>query len=164
MVFLGLVPGKRSAGDPVRRASLTLAGNRRARRALLEAAWTYPYPARISHTLRIRLEGDPWASYAVAAHGAARVETCKAAAVLQRSIPSTAMGTLVMSSLLLSTAEYRRDVRREPSKAPPATRLTRASPSESGNSAMFTSRMIGLLTALAFVSHCGLMRRGADHR
>jgi transposase len=82
MVFLGLVPGKRSAGDPVRRASLTLAGNRRARRALLEAAWTYPYPARISHTLRIRLEGDPWASYAVAAHGAARVETCKAAAVL----------------------------------------------------------------------------------
>jgi hypothetical protein len=55
-------------------------------------------------------------------------------------------------------------VRREPSKAPPATRLTRASPSESGNSAMFTSRMIGLLTALAFVSHCGLMRRGADHR
>jgi hypothetical protein len=34
---------------------LTLAGNRRARRALVEAAWTYRYPARVSDTLRARL-------------------------------------------------------------------------------------------------------------
>jgi transposase len=39
MSFLGLVPA--STGDAVRRKGLTLAGNRRARRALLEAAWTY---------------------------------------------------------------------------------------------------------------------------
>src|SRR6266568_503783 len=38
---------------------LTLAGNRRARRALVEAAWTYRYPARVSETLRARLEGLP---------------------------------------------------------------------------------------------------------
>jgi hypothetical protein len=38
---------------------LTLAGNRRARRALVEAAWTYRYPARVSDTLRARLEGLP---------------------------------------------------------------------------------------------------------
>ncbi|WP_435053770.1 transposase [Mesorhizobium australicum] len=55
MAFLGLVPGKRSTGDTVRRASLTLAGNRRARRALVEAAWTYRYPARVSEALRVRL-------------------------------------------------------------------------------------------------------------
>ena len=59
MAFLGLVPGERSTGDTVRRSGLTLAGNRRARRALVEAAWTYRYPARVSETLRARLEGQP---------------------------------------------------------------------------------------------------------
>jgi transposase len=59
MSFLGLVPGERSTGETVRRSGLTLAGNRRARRALVEAAWTYRYPARVSETLRARLEGLP---------------------------------------------------------------------------------------------------------
>lgn len=59
MAFLGLVPGERSTGDTVRRSGLTLAGNRRARRALVEAAWTYRYPARVSEALRARLEGLP---------------------------------------------------------------------------------------------------------
>jgi transposase len=59
MAFLGLVSGERSTGDTVRRSGLTLAGNRRARRALVEAAWTYRYPARVSETLRARLEGLP---------------------------------------------------------------------------------------------------------
>jgi transposase len=36
-----------------------LAGNRRARRAPVEAAWTYRYPTRVSDTLRARLEGLP---------------------------------------------------------------------------------------------------------
>ena len=57
MAFLGLVPAERSTGDTVRRSGLTLAGNRRARRALIEAAWTYRYPARVSETLRTRREG-----------------------------------------------------------------------------------------------------------
>src|ERR1700677_496408 len=41
MSFLGLVPSERSTGEAVRRAGLTLAGNRRARRVLIEGAWTY---------------------------------------------------------------------------------------------------------------------------
>ena len=56
--FLGLVPAESSTGDTIRRKGLTLAGNRRARRALVEAAWTYRY-ARVSETLRARLEGLP---------------------------------------------------------------------------------------------------------
>ncbi len=56
--FLGLVPAESSTGDTIRRKGLTLAGNRRARRALVEAAWTYRYP-RVSETLRARLEGLP---------------------------------------------------------------------------------------------------------
>jgi transposase len=59
MSFLGLVPAERSTGETVRRTGLTLAGNRRARRALVEAAWTYRYPARVSETLRPRLAGLP---------------------------------------------------------------------------------------------------------
>jgi len=59
MAFLGLVPRERSTGNVVRRAGLTLAGNRRARRVLVEAAWSYRHPARVSETLRARLEGLP---------------------------------------------------------------------------------------------------------
>src|SRR5205814_6308831 len=59
MSFLGLVPAERSTGDTVRRKGLTLAGNRRARRALVEAAWTYRYPARVSETPSARLDGLP---------------------------------------------------------------------------------------------------------
>jgi transposase len=59
MAFLGLVPRERSTGGTVRRAGLTLAGNRRARRVLVEAAWSYRHPARVSETLRARLEGLP---------------------------------------------------------------------------------------------------------
>jgi len=59
MAFLGLVPGERSTGETIRRAGLTLAGNRHARRVLVEAAWSYRHPARVSPTLRARLEGLP---------------------------------------------------------------------------------------------------------
>lgn len=59
MGFLGLVPRERSTGETVRRSGLTLAGNRRARRVLVEAAWSYRHPARVSQTLQARLEGLP---------------------------------------------------------------------------------------------------------
>jgi transposase len=38
MAFLGLIPSERSTGETVRRGGLTLAGNRRARRVLVEGA------------------------------------------------------------------------------------------------------------------------------
>ncbi len=59
MGFLGLVPRERSTGETVRRAGLTLAGNHRARRVLVEAAWSYRHPARVSQTMLGRLEGLP---------------------------------------------------------------------------------------------------------
>ena len=59
MAFLGLVPSERSTGETVRRGGLTLAGNRRVRRALVEGAWSYRHPARVSETIRGRLEGLP---------------------------------------------------------------------------------------------------------
>ncbi|MER8621264.1 IS110 family transposase [Mesorhizobium sp. M1409] len=57
MAFLGLVPSERSTGDTVKRGSLTLAGNRRARRVLIKGAWAYRYPARVTEPIRVRLEG-----------------------------------------------------------------------------------------------------------
>jgi transposase len=56
MALIGLVP---STGDNVPRAGLTLAGNRRARRALVEGARTYRYQARVSTRVQKRLEGIP---------------------------------------------------------------------------------------------------------
>ena len=55
MAFLGLVPSERSTGDTVRRGGLTLA----VRRALVEGAWSYRHPARVTETIRVRLEGLP---------------------------------------------------------------------------------------------------------
>jgi transposase len=59
MAFLGLVPSERSTGARARRAGLTLAGNKRARRVPVEGAWSYRFPARVSQTLQARLEGLP---------------------------------------------------------------------------------------------------------
>jgi transposase len=48
MGFLGLVPSERSTGDSVRRGGLTKTGNTRARRVLVESAWSYRHPPRLS--------------------------------------------------------------------------------------------------------------------
>lgn len=47
MAFLGLVPSERSTGETRRQGGITKTGNTRARKALIEAAWTYRHPARI---------------------------------------------------------------------------------------------------------------------
>ena len=44
MGYLGLVPSEDSTGDRVKRGGITKAGNGRARRILVEAAWSYRYP------------------------------------------------------------------------------------------------------------------------
>ena len=73
MSFLGLVPSERSTGETARRAGLTLTGNRRARRVLIEGAWTYRYPARVSETLRTRIQHLPKAVRDVAWKGQVRL-------------------------------------------------------------------------------------------
>jgi transposase len=45
MGFLGLNVSEYSTGDTIRRGQLTKTGNKRARKALIEAAWTYCKPA-----------------------------------------------------------------------------------------------------------------------
>mgnify|MGYP001614136969 FL=1 len=57
--FLGLVPSEDSTGDSRRQGPITKAGNGHARRILVEAAWAYQYPAKVSPAIRKRLEGLP---------------------------------------------------------------------------------------------------------
>jgi len=59
MTYLGLVPSESSTGERVRRGAITKAGNNRARRALIEGAWTYRFPARTSRLMQGRQEGLP---------------------------------------------------------------------------------------------------------
>jgi len=59
MTYPGLVPSERSTGELVRRGNITKAGNPRARRVLIEGAWTYRYPARLSRPLQIRQANLP---------------------------------------------------------------------------------------------------------
>src|SRR6202040_2749648 len=47
MGYLGLVPSEHSTGDTVIRGPITKAGNRRARRTLVECSWSYRHPPRV---------------------------------------------------------------------------------------------------------------------
>jgi transposase len=59
MKFLGLMPSEYSTGERRRQGSMTKAGNTHARRALIEGAWAYRYPAKVSRHLQLRLEKQP---------------------------------------------------------------------------------------------------------
>jgi transposase len=56
MAYLGLVPSEHSSGKTRRMGGITKAGNGAARRMLIEAAWSYRFPARISREQLLRQE------------------------------------------------------------------------------------------------------------
>ena len=59
MAYLGLVPSEQSSGTSIKRGGLTKTGNGAARRLLIEAAWCYRFPARLSRELLLRQEHQP---------------------------------------------------------------------------------------------------------
>jgi transposase len=90
MAYLGLVPSESSTGERVRRGGITIgprpiprravsgadrAGNGRARRVLVEGAWTYRFPARMSRLLQERQDGLPKAVREIA--WKAQVRLCR---------------------------------------------------------------------------------------
>ena len=66
MAWLGLVPTEHSSGRKVVRGNITKAGNARARRVLVEGAWTYRLPARMGEEIIRRNTGLPEAIKAIA--------------------------------------------------------------------------------------------------
>ena len=59
MAFCGLVPSENSSGDRGRRGRITKTGNTHVRRVLVESAWSYRYPARVSRGIWGRQEKLP---------------------------------------------------------------------------------------------------------
>jgi transposase len=66
MSYLGLVPSEDTTSDDRKQGGITKMGNGIARRALIEAAWHYREPARLSPHLQKRQEGLPKAVIAAA--------------------------------------------------------------------------------------------------
>jgi transposase len=59
MKFLGLIPSEYSSGEQRRQGAIPKAGNPHARRALVEGAWAYRYPAKVSRHRQLRREQQP---------------------------------------------------------------------------------------------------------
>jgi len=59
MGYLGLVPSESSTADKVKRGGITKAGNGRARRILVEAAWGYRHPPRVSREKQPKVAAAP---------------------------------------------------------------------------------------------------------
>jgi transposase len=57
--FLGLTPSEYSSGEGRRQGGITKGGNAHARRALVEGAWAYRFPAKVSPHIQKRLEELP---------------------------------------------------------------------------------------------------------
>ena len=75
MSDLGLTPREYSSGERRRQGTITKAGNTFARRALIEGAWAYRYPAKVSRHLPWRLEQLPPAIQTIG--WKAQVRLCK---------------------------------------------------------------------------------------
>lgn len=66
MSYLGLVPSEHSSGARTHRGGITKAGNKSARRMLIEGAWAYRMQARIGPAHQSRLDGLPKAVHDIA--------------------------------------------------------------------------------------------------
>jgi transposase len=75
MSYLGLVPSEHSSGERRRQGAITKTGNSHARRVLVEGAWAYRYPAKVSRHLQLRLEKVPQAIQDIS--WKAQVRLCK---------------------------------------------------------------------------------------
>jgi len=73
--YLGLCPSEHSSGEKRRLGGITKTGNSHARRVLVEGAWAYRYPARISRQIQIRQENLPQSIRDIA--WKAQVRLCK---------------------------------------------------------------------------------------
>lgn len=95
MAYLGVVPSEHSSGSSKSRGGITKTGNGHVRRVLVEAAWTYRFPARKTAHLQRRAERTPEAVQEIAwkaqkrlcgryqamqARGKLKVQTCTAVA------------------------------------------------------------------------------------
>lgn len=98
MGYLGLVPSEDSTGDTIRRGPITKSGNRRARRMLVESAWSYRYPPRVGRAKQARVEAAPRAAREIAWKAQARLYA-RYRTLLRRGKPKTVAVTALAREL-----------------------------------------------------------------
>src|SRR5713226_1955504 len=108
MAYLGLVPSEHSSGASVRRGGITKAGNGAARRLLIEAAWSYRFPARLSCELLLRQENQPRPIRDIVWKGQVRLcaryrRLARAGKPSDTLLPGKAGGTVAVRRTLAST-------------------------------------------------------------
>lgn len=75
MSYLGLPPSEYSSGSRRRQGGITKTDNAHARRVLVEGAWAYRYPAKVSRHFQLRIEKVPKAIQDI--RWKAQVRLCK---------------------------------------------------------------------------------------
>ena len=116
MAYLGLVPSERSTGDSVKRGGITKAGNGRARRVLVEAAWSYRHPPRVGVEKQVLVAAAPRAAREIA--WKAQVRLCKRFRALSRKgKKSTVVATAIARELAAFIWAIAREVAPKPAGA-----------------------------------------------
>ena len=101
MAFLGLHPSEHSTGERRRLGGITKTGNTHARRALVEGAWAYRFPARVSKQIQARQEKLPEAVRDIAWR--AQVRLCKR---FQKMIARGKNSNLVVTAIARELAAF----------------------------------------------------------
>jgi transposase len=94
MDYLGLVPSEASTGDKIKRGPITKAGNRRARRMLVECSWSYQHPPRVGREKQQRVDAAPPAVREIAWKAQCRLNR-RYRALIRRGKPKTVAITAV---------------------------------------------------------------------
>jgi transposase len=98
MAYLGLVPCEHSTGDTIKRGPITKAGNRRARRILVECAWSYRHPPRVGKKKQDKVAAAPRAVREIAWKAQCRL-SARYRALSRRGKPATVAVTAVAREL-----------------------------------------------------------------
>ncbi|MGO9048017.1 MAG: IS110 family transposase [Xanthobacteraceae bacterium] len=98
MGYLGLVPSEYSTGDKVKRGGITKAGNRRARRILVECSWSYRHPPRVGAKKLAKLAAAPPAVREIAWKAQSRL-TARFRALTSRGKQATVVATAIAREL-----------------------------------------------------------------
>ena len=98
MGYLGLVPSERSTGDSIKRGGITKAGNTRARRTLVESAWTYRHPPRVGKMKLYQMQRVPAGVREIAWKAQSRL-TARYRALMTRGKRNTVAVTAVAREL-----------------------------------------------------------------
>ena len=94
MAYLGLVPSEDSTGDTIKRGPITKSGNRRARRMLVECAWSYQHPPRVGKDKQEKVAAAPRAVREIAWKAQSRLNR-RYRALIRRGKPKTVAITAV---------------------------------------------------------------------